>query len=160
MRARSGKGRPFEIYFPAAEAAKPDADKEHETPAVQGGTETILVVDDEPMIRELAKRILERSGYSVLTAGSGKEGIEVYAEHKSDISLVILDLIMPEMGGKQCLEELLKINPLVKALIASGFAVKGDTKTFSWTPKPKASYPSLSTWRELLRSVRHVLDGM
>ena len=117
------------------------------------------MVDDEPMIRDLAKRILEKSGYSVLTAGSGKEGIEVYAQHKSDISLVILDLIMPEMGGKQCLEELLKINPQVKALIASGFAVKGDTKTFLDT-EAKGIVPKPFNMRELLRSVRHVLDGM
>ena len=116
------------------------------------------MVDDEPMIRDLAKRILEKSGYSVFTAGSGKEGIEFYAEHESDISLVILDLIMPEMGGKQCLDELLKINPQVKALIASGFAVKGDTKTFLDT-EAKGIVPKPFNMRELLRSVRHVLDG-
>ncbi len=124
-----------------------------------GGTETILVVDDEPMIRDLAKRILDRSGYSVLTAGSGKEGIEIYAQHKSDIALVILDLIMPEMGGKQCLEELLKIDPQVKAVIASGFAVKGDTKAFLDT-EAKGIVPKPFNMRELLRAVRHVLDGI
>ena len=154
-----GQGTTFEIYFPAAEADKPEVVGEPEVTLVAGGTETILVVDDEPMIRELAKRILEKSGYSVLTAGSGKEGIEVYAQHKSDISLVILDLIMPEMGGKQCLEELLKINPQIKALIASGFAIKGDTKTFLDT-EAKGIVPKPFNMRELLRSVRHVLDGM
>jgi two-component system, cell cycle sensor histidine kinase and response regulator CckA len=154
-----GRGTTFSIYFPAAEAGKPDMDQEREVSAVAGGTESILVVDDEPMIRDLAKRVLEKSGYSVLTAGSGKEGIEVYTEHKSDISLVILDLIMPEMGGKQCLEELLKINPQVKALIASGFAVRGDTKTFLDT-EAKGIVPKPFNIRELLRSVRHVLDGM
>ncbi len=153
-----GKGTTFRIYFPAAEPAWPDADVEKKTAGIAGGTETILVVDDEPMIRELAKRILEKSGYSVLSAGSGREGIDVYAKHKSDISLVILDLIMPEMGGKQCLEELLKINPRVKALIASGFAVKGDTKMFLDT-EAKGIVPKPFNMRELLRAVRHVLDG-
>ena len=154
-----GKGTAFAIYFPVAEAAKPEVVGEQEVAAETGGTETILVVDDEPMIRDLAKRILDRSGYSVLTAGSGKEGIEIYAQHKSDIALVILDLIMPEMGGKQCLEELLKINPQVKAVIASGFAVKGDTKAFLDT-EAKGIVPKPFNMRELLRAVRHVLDGI
>jgi len=154
-----GKGTTFEIYFPVAEIVKPRVAGEQEVTAVAGGTETILVVDDEPMIRDLAERILDGSGYSVLTAGSGKEGIEIYAQHKSEISLVILDLIMPEMGGKQCLEELLKINPQVKALIASGFAVKGDTKAFLDT-EAKGIVPKPFNMRELLRSVRHVLDGI
>ena len=153
-----GRGTTFSIYFPAAEAGKPDMEEELEVSAVAGGTEKILVVDDEPLIRDLAKRILEKSGYSVLTAGSGKEGIEVYAQHKSDIALVILDLIMPEMGGKQCLEELLKINPQVKALIASGFAIKGDTKSFV-DSEAKGTVSKPFNMRELLRAVRHVLDG-
>ena len=154
-----GRGSTFSIYFPAAEAGKPDMEEEQEVSAVAGGREKILVVDDEPLIRDLAKRILEKSGYSVLTAGSGKEGIEVYAQHKSDIALVILDLIMPEMGGKQCLEELLTINPQVKAVIASGFAIKGDTKSFSDSgAKGMVSKPF--NMRELLRAVRHVLDGV
>jgi len=153
-----GKGTTFEVYFPVAETAKPEVVGDQKVGAVAGGTETILVVDDEELIRHLAKRILEKSGYSVLTAGSGKEGIEIYARHKSEISLVILDLIMPKMGGKQCLEELLKINPQVKILVASGFAVRGDTKAFLDT-EAKGMVPKPFNMRELLRSVRHVLDG-
>lgn len=154
-----GKGTTFEIYFPVAETAKPEVVGEQQVAVVSGGAETILVVDDEELIRHLAKRILEKSGYSVLTARSGKEGIKVYAQHKSEISLVILDLIMPQMGGKQCLEELLKISPQVKALIASGFAVEGDTKAFLDT-EAKGIVPKPFNMRELLRSVRHVLDGI
>ncbi len=156
--SRVGKGTTFNIYFPVTEAARRVPDLDSEAVPVAGGTETILVVDDEPMIRELAKRILEKSGYSVLTAAGGKEGIEVYLEHKSAVSLVILDLIMPEMGGKQCLEELLKIDPQVKALIAGGFAAKGDTKTFLDTAA-KGILPKPFNMRELLRSVHHALDG-
>gem|GEM_PF-3176965 len=153
-----GKGTTFEIYFPAAESAKPEFEKEQDSPIVAGGSETILVVDDEPLIRELAKRILEKAGYSVMTAGSGKEAVETYFQDQSAIALVILDLIMPEMGGKQCLEELLKINPQVKALIASGFAIKGETKTFLDT-EAKGNVTKPFNMRDLLRSVRHVLDG-
>ncbi|MFH1115790.1 MAG: response regulator [Pseudomonadota bacterium] len=116
------------------------------------------MVDDEDLIRDLAKRILEKAGYSVMTAACGKEALEVYARHKSDIALVILDLMMPQMGGKQCLEELLKIDPRVKALMASGFAVRGDQKTFLEN-KAKGMVPKPFHMRELLRGVRHVLDG-
>jgi PAS domain S-box-containing protein len=152
-----GKGTNFEIYFPAAEEAKPDIEQKQEISAVAGGTEKILVVDDEPLIRDLAKRILEKAGYSVVTARSGKEGIEIYTQHSSDIALVILDLIMPEMGGKQCLLELLKITPRVKALIASGFAIEGDTKAFV-DDKAKGMVIKPFNMKELLRHVRHVLD--
>jgi two-component system cell cycle sensor histidine kinase/response regulator CckA len=157
--SEEGNGTTFSIYFPAIEEPKPAIEAKQEAAPIAGGTETVLVVDDEPLISELAKRILTNAGYSVLIAGSGKEALDIYARHKSDISLVILDLIMPEMGGKQCLEELLKINPLVKALIESGFAVKGDTKTFLDT-EAKGIVPKPFNMRELLRSVRHVLDGM
>lgn len=153
-----GNGTTFSIYFPAIEEAVPDIGEKQQAAPIAGGTETILVVDDEPLISELATRILTGAGYSVLTAGSGKEALDAYAQQKSDIALVILDLIMPEMGGEQCLKELLKIDPQVKALIASGFAVSGDTKAFIDTEaKGKVAKPF--HMRDLLRSVRHVLDG-
>ena len=87
-------------------------------PCLKAATETILLVDDEELVRDLGKRILERSGYTVLTAANGKEALDLYNREMGKISLVILDLIMPEMGGKQCLEELLKIDPKARVLIA------------------------------------------
>ncbi|MEJ2719333.1 MAG: response regulator [Deltaproteobacteria bacterium] len=123
-----------------------------------GGNETILVVDDEELIRNLAKRILEKAGYSILTAGSGKEALEIYQRDRSNISLVILDLIMPEMGGERCLEELLKVDPEVKALTASGFAVQGEAKTFL-DLNAKGTLNKPFRMDELLRSVRDALDG-
>ncbi len=152
-----GKGTTFSIYFPVAGSADRAREGEHEVSGLVGGAETILVVDDEPLIRDLARRILENAGYAVLTAGSGKEAIAVYSQKQSNIALVILDLIMPKMGGKQCLEELLRINPQVKALIASGFAVKGDAKTFL-DSEAKGMVSKPFNMRELLRSVRRVID--
>lgn len=151
-----GKGTAFDIYFPAVDD-EPRGGTGQEEPPIAGGTETILLVDDEPLIRDLAKRILEKSGYSILVAGSGKEGLEMYQRHRSEISLVILDLIMPQMAGNQCLEELLKMDPQVKALIASGFAVEGRTKKFL-DGKAKGFVTKPFKMRELLRSVRHALD--
>ena len=102
---------------------------------------------------------MENAGYSVLTAGSGKEAVEAYSQHQFGIALVILDLIMPEMGGKQCLEELLRINPQVKALIASGFAIKGETKAFL-DSQARGTVSKPFNTKELPRSVRRVIDGV
>lgn len=151
-----GHGTTFKIYLPATERKEQD-DREISEELPVGGTETILIVDDEPMIGQLAERILEKAGYSVITASNGIEALEIYERERSNISLVILDLIMPEMGGQQCLEELLKINPEIKALIASGFAVKGGQKAFI-KAEAKGMVSKPFNMRELLRSVRHVLD--
>ena len=151
-----GSGTSFKIYFPAAQTES-GHEKKRKDVLPLNGTETILVVDDEELIAALAKRILEKSGYHVLTAGSGKEAVEVYSKEREEIALVILDLIMPEMGGKQCLEELLKINPKIKALIASGFAIDGDTKAFLNSAETVTVSKPFKV-REMLQAVRKVLD--
>jgi len=91
----------------------------------QRGTETILLVEDDDMVKDLTKRILERSGYRVLTAENGEQALNLYTELIGGISLVILDFIMPQMGGKECLEKLCEIDPDVKILVTSGYFVRG-----------------------------------
>ncbi len=152
-----GKGTTFSVYFPAVADSRPNPRAKGEVRVTVGGNETILVADDEPMIANLARKILEKSGYTVLTARSGKEALDTYILHQSRIKLVILDLIMPEMGGDRCLKELLKINPKVKALIASGFSIKGETQAFV-DSKAKGRVSKPFNMKELLRSVRNVLD--
>ncbi|MFH1117901.1 MAG: PAS domain S-box protein [Pseudomonadota bacterium] len=122
-----GAGTSFKIYFPVAdeELSKAVADT-MEMPA--GGTETLLLVDDEESVRTLGSEMLELAGYTVLTAANGREALEVYARNKGKISLVILDLVMPEMSGKTCLKELLRTDPKAKVLIASGFSPNGPTE--------------------------------
>ncbi len=151
-----GMGTTFKIYLPVVPTeAKSEAPTEK--PTLQRGTETILLVDDEEMIRELGKRILERSGYTVLTASNGKEALNQYGKQSGRISLVILDLIMPEMGGKQCLEELLKTDPKVKVLIASGYSQVGETKkTIEAGVRGFVGKPY--DIRQILQVVRQVLD--
>jgi two-component system cell cycle sensor histidine kinase/response regulator CckA len=84
-------------------------------------SDLILLVDDEDYIREFVERILLRAGYRVLPASNGVQALELFKQEGDEISLIILDLMMPEMGGKQCLEELLKLNPDIHVIIASGF---------------------------------------
>jgi CheY-like chemotaxis protein len=116
-----GDGTKFRIYFPAAkENVEQGVTATGTMPAF--GTETVLLVDDEELVRELGKRILTRAGYTVLTAGNGREALELYRGKKDEISVVILDLIMPQMGGTKCLKQLLEIDPHAVVLISSGYA--------------------------------------
>ncbi|MGO9118406.1 MAG: PAS domain S-box protein [Desulfomonilaceae bacterium] len=117
-----GRGTTFKVYFPVIEEplAVRKLDPVAETVT---GTGKILLVDDEEYVRDLGKRILERAGYTVITAANGKEALDIYAREQSNIALVVLDLIMPQMEGKQCLEELLKINPDVKVIVSTGHSL-------------------------------------
>jgi|GEM_PF-668674 len=119
-----GKGTTFKIYLPAHEAeAESDVATSQEFAIF--GTGTILLVDDEELVRALGKKILTKAGYTVITAADGQEAIEIYTSARDTISLVILDLIMPIMDGHQCLREILRIDPGAKVLIASGFTETG-----------------------------------
>jgi two-component system, cell cycle sensor histidine kinase and response regulator CckA len=125
--SEAGVGSTFKIYFPVlAEDLQPDQATTIEMPA--GGTETLLLVDDEDAVRTLGAEMLELAGYTVLAAANGREALEVYRNNRESIALVILDLVMPEMSGRKCLEELLKMNPKAEVLIASGYAANGPAK--------------------------------
>ncbi|MGO8881149.1 MAG: PAS domain S-box protein [Desulfomonilaceae bacterium] len=120
-----GEGTEFKIYFPAIATTliKPKT----VVPTVKcGGTETILVVEDNIPVAELEQTTLEDAGYTVIMATNGQEALDIYQTKKDQISLVILDLMMPEMSGKDCLMELVKIDPAVKVLIASGYAPEDE----------------------------------
>ncbi len=152
-----GNGTTFHLYFPAVNI-ETDRRQDHEWAALPGGAETILLVDDEDLIRDLGQRLLVKAGYEVVSARSGEEAIEVFQTRWERIPLVILDLIMPGMGGKKCLEELRKINPHSKVLVTSGYSaraslaesVRNDVQGFVGKP--------FNTW-ELLSSVRNILDS-
>jgi len=89
-----------------------------------GHGELILVVDDEDQIREMTKKTLETHGYRVITAKDGKEAIELYTQNREEIKLVLMDLMMPVMGGSMSIRELRKANPEVKIIAVSGLTQK------------------------------------
>jgi len=151
-----GQGTAFKIYFPALVA---DEELEDNTVTLipLGGSETILLADDEEFVRDLGQQLLSRQGYKVLTASDGKEALEVYRSRGDEISLVILDLVMPEMGGKRCLQRLLEINPKVKVLIASGFSANGPTKD-ALLAGAKGFVDKPFALNQLIRAVRETLD--
>ncbi len=122
------------------------------------GTETVMLVDDEESVRELGARVLTKRGYTVLQAANGREAINLFNWGHSQISLVILDLIMPEMGGTECLKELLKIDPNVRVLVASGYSADTSVQdTIQMGAKGFVAKPFRV--KELLRHVRNALDG-
>jgi PAS domain S-box-containing protein len=122
--SRPAEGTTFRLYFPViAQEAAPEA--MDEAKASEGGSETILLVDDESSIRKIGEESLARFGYSVLTAVDGESALRLY-RGKKKIDLVVLDLIMPGMGGRRCLMEILAIDPGAKVIIASGYADTGS----------------------------------
>jgi two-component system cell cycle sensor histidine kinase/response regulator CckA len=124
--SESGRGTSFKIYLPVYDRELgPDLELTREMPVF--GTETILLVDDDDRIREVGRQMIEMGGYQVITARTGEEALETYSSRREEISVVILDLIMPGMGGKRCLEALLGIDPNVRVLVASGYSENGLT---------------------------------
>ncbi len=122
-----------------------------------GSGETILVVDDEQMLRTMGKFMLSHAGYSVLEAENGEKALERYDENSQVIQLVLLDLTMPGMGGVRCLEKLLEINPEVKVIISSGYSSDGMlAKCLEMGAKDFIGKPSSRA--DLLKTVRKVLD--
>ncbi len=155
--SQPGFGTTCKIYFPALTSdetqVEPVAEKKP-----RGGSETILIVDDEEQIIDFLNRALEKAGYTVINARNGQEALDLYCRNRERISLVILDLIMPEMDGKKCLEELLKVDKSVKVLIASGFSANGRigevvrTGARGFVTKP-------FDVGQILNMIRDVIDG-
>lgn len=117
----TGEGTSFHVYLPVIQAAvETTFYMAQELPAF--GTETVLLVDDDTSVRELGRRFLEKAGYTVLLAEDGTQALTVFGKERERIALVILDLIMPGMGGMECLRELMKIDSLAKVIVASGHA--------------------------------------
>ena len=115
-----GKGSTFTVYLPASDKPVIKSDPVTEEPAAGAGT--ILLVDDEEMILEVGKSMLERLGYQVLTAGGGSEALKIFRQDPAQFDLVILDLIMPEMNGGETYERLKKIDPRIRVLFSSGYS--------------------------------------
>ena len=122
--SEKGTGSTFSIYLPASEKRVQKAVKT--TLEVMKGTGTVLLVDDEEVILEIGKDLLEAIGYRVLLAGDGKEAVEVYEKNHDVIDIVILDMVMPNMGGGDAYDCMKEINPDIKVLLSSGYSIDGE----------------------------------
>ncbi|MFO7727523.1 MAG: PAS domain S-box protein [Desulfonatronovibrio sp.] len=154
-----GQGTAFKIYWPVAGQGEIGPDEKQTEQAVsQYGTETILVVDDDTQIRDLTTEVLEDSGYQVLNAESGEKALAIFKKRPNEIDLVIMDLNMPGMGGRECTRQMLSVDPSVKVLVASGYSAVGHSKETSESgAKGFLSKPYHK--KELLVRIRKLLDG-
>jgi PAS domain S-box-containing protein len=122
--SEKNQGTRFTIYLPASE--KEVIDEQEPMATITKGTGTILLIDDEEMIIDIGEELLMELGYKVLIAQSGSEALVVYADNAESIDLVIMDMIMPGMGGGEAYDRLKKINPEVKVLLSSGYSINGQ----------------------------------
>jgi len=156
VHSEKGKGTTFTIYMPAS--GKKVVEEEKVAGKVLKGTETVLLVDDEDMIIDVGREILKAVGYKVLVARSGKEGIEICEKNKDKIDLVILDMIMPVMGGGETYDRMKENNPDIKVLLSSGYSISGQASEIlergcnGFIQKP-------FNMEELSREIRKILDS-
>ncbi len=119
--SREGEGSTFRVYLPASE--KSAEIKKEISGEITCGDETILLIDDEDIIIDVGRSMLEKLGYDVFTAKSGREAVNLFRGRKTEISLIILDMIMPDMNGNETFDHLKKIDPDVNVLLSSGYSV-------------------------------------
>ncbi|HEX2768694.1 MAG TPA: ATP-binding protein, partial [Geobacteraceae bacterium] len=151
-----GRGSTFHVYLPLIEVECPEKPVMDEAESLDG-METVLLVEDEERVRDLFRSVLESNGYTVIEAETGEEAVGKYRGFRERIDLLILDVILPKMNGKDVFDEIRKIEPGVKALFISGYT--GDflsnkgilAEGLSFLAKPVAP-------RDLLRKIRTILD--
>jgi signal transduction histidine kinase len=151
-----GKGTTFKIYLPFTHAEIADA-KEVELPIPKGGTETILVSEDDALVRKFMRKVLEGAGYTVIEAKDGEDAIEVFIENKDRIKLLVLDVIMPKKNGKEVYETLKETTPYLKALFTSGYSADILHKKGIISEGPEVILKPISS-NNLLRKIRDLLD--
>jgi PAS domain S-box-containing protein len=122
--SQKGRGTRFEIFLPASREPAPP--KQLPAEELTEGHETILLVDDEEMIIDVGKRMLEKLGYKTLTATKGSEAIEIYKTRGEDIDLVILDMVMPTISGGETFDRLKETDPAIKVILCSGYSIDGQ----------------------------------
>jgi len=153
--SEKGKGTTFNIYLPASE--KERAEERALSGDLLKGRETVLFVDDQDVVVDVGRLILEELGYTVLAAKSGQEAIDIYAQRMEEIDLVILDMIMPKLSGGETYDRLKEINPGVKVILSSGYSLNGQASGIlergcdGFIQKP-------FNGNELSKKIREILD--
>ncbi|MEK6572163.1 MAG: ATP-binding protein, partial [Bacteroidota bacterium] len=158
VESEPGKGTTFHLYFPLLQKpAEIEQMKEQSTIDVPGGSETILVVEDEEMLRELVKNLLEAKGYTVLAASDGDEAVAMYTRHQGEIQLVLSDMGLPRMNGFEVYRELKNLNSTVRMILASGY-VEPEMKSQILRAGVRDFIQKPYGPTEVLQTIRSVLD--
>jgi two-component system, cell cycle sensor histidine kinase and response regulator CckA len=154
-----GKGTTFRIYLPIIGALVTEETKAQRKEAPARGTETVLVAEDDENLRKLSRTVLADFGYTVIEAVDGEEAVKKFMENKDTIQLLLFDLIMPKMNGKEASDEIRKIKPDMKVLFASGYDPDLLQQKALLEDGVHLVYKPISPM-DLLRKVRSVLDGV
>jgi CheY-like chemotaxis protein/two-component sensor histidine kinase len=162
IQSEPGKGSVFQVFFPVAGAGehaeeKVESESSNERGALDRTGITVLLVDDEKTVREVAKEILEEFGYRVVTACDGVEGVAVFRAMKEDISIVLLDMTMPRMDGKAALKIMKEISPKIPVILSSGFS-EHEFKGFTGDEKPSAFVQKPYRVKTLIAAIRKALS--
>ena len=152
-----GQGTTVTVYFPIARGSVTASAPAPERVEMPGGTETILLAEDEEPVRRAARRVLERCGYTVLTSENGEEALRVFQAHRSDIDLVISDVIMPKAGGPELYAAIRSEAQDVKFIFMSGYSAQDVRGSVEISPTVPLIHKPWSV-AELLNRVREVLD--
>jgi PAS domain S-box-containing protein len=152
-----GLGTTFTVSFPVATVRIPEVMMDGaSTSQPRGGSETILLAEDEPMVRSLAERILRRAGYTVLSAPDGEVAVELFESHAETIDLAVLDVVMPRLDGHSVAERILTTRPAVRILFSSGYSADATRsreiqgRGYQLLPKPYEPNTLLARVREIL----------
>jgi signal transduction histidine kinase len=157
VQSELGSGTTFKIYFPQVQLAIEPLRVRNRPTEVAGGNETVLLVEDEPVVRELAVATLREKGYTVVEAGNGEEGLRLARQHDGKIDLVLTDVVMPVMGGKEMADALRTSHPDTKILFTSGYTE--DALGHHGVLRPGILFlPKPYLTATLARKVREVLD--
>ena len=159
LETEEGQGTTFEVYLPsfrAAYCAVPEPTKKPALPKLQGTGEFILLVDDEPAVLKVMQRSLEKSGYGVLAATDGEEGLEIYKKRREDIRVVITDMAMPGMDGPELIEALHRINPKLKIICTSGLSLPNGANA-NQDPGVSATLSKPCNSRAILEAIKSAL---
>ncbi len=136
VKSTVGEGTTFRIFIPYAGSAQAETETPATPIAIRGGTETILLVEDERSVRELVSRVLQKYGYKILLAGNGIEALETWSRHKDEISMLFTDLVMPDnMNGRELAEKLWAERPGLKVIFTSGYSADIVGKDFKLDPE-------------------------
>jgi PAS domain S-box-containing protein len=155
--SEKGAGTIFRIYFPFCEEAE-CAGKPAREPVPRGGTETILLADDDTAVCMVAEAILRKAGYTVLTARDGEEAIALYGRHADAIALAILDVVMPKLGGRAVFDHIRKKDPELSVLFSSGYSAGGIHRQFVLEEGMQLIQKPYK-YADLLRKIRQLLDA-
>ncbi len=153
-----GKGTTFRIYLPLVASEAAAAANAPQEEAAARGAETVLLAEDDEALRKLSQTVLTEYGYTVLAAVDGEDAVKQFREHKEAIQLLLFDLIMPKMNGKEAYDEIRKMKPDIKIIFASGYAPDLVRRKVVLEKGAHLLYKPMSPMA-LLRKVRSVLDG-